>query len=351
MNGLITVAGGVIAVYIIFALIVGQVVEYINNIFKTRGRLLKTSIVELLAENVKPGTQNRTPTPAGKTLADLLYTHPLVGNLGLNNLPSYIAPRTFTLSLVGALRKYTNDRGLVTSPPSALPSAPNTMQLISSPPSSPPALAASASSMLAEPEVLLTDLVARVEMLSADDPLRESLTVLIEQTENRYEAVLTAIDAWYQTQMDRVGGVYKRWSLVIQALIGLIIVVVADADTLGIIDQLVKSQALASGLQSSASAATASTQIASLLDDLSKNGLHYGWGHPLSQVTWKEVGGLAITWGAVLLGAPFWFDVLKKFVPVRMTGTRPAADADDASGDAQSKVQPAAQASSPATNA
>ena len=336
MNGLVTVAGGVIGVYIIFALIVGQVVEFINNVFKTRGQLLKTSILELLAETVKKGTSKRAPTPAGKTLTDLLYSHPLVGNLGLSALPSYIAPRTFTLSLVGALRTYT--QGPSSPPGAVVPIA------FASPPSSPPMIGASSSSMLAAPEYLLADLVKRIESLNPDDPLRESLTVLIEQTENKYESVLTAIDGWYQTQMDRIGGVYKRRSLLVQAVIGLIVVLIADADTFGIIDQLVKSQALASALQSSANAATTNSEIGTLLSDLSKNGLHYGWSHPLDQTTVKEVGGLAITWAAVLLGAPFWFDILKKFVPVRMTGSRPAADADDAKGDTQSQVQPKALA-------
>ena len=54
---------------------------------------------------------------------------------------------------------------------------------------------------------------------------------------------------------------------------------------------------------------------------------------------WAKVAGILITWFAVLLGAPFWFDLLKKFVPVRQTGTKPhpSAGSPPAAGDAQSR--------------
>jgi hypothetical protein len=42
----------------------------------------------------------------------------------------------------------------------------------------------------------------------------------------------------------------------------------------------------------------------------------------------------------VLLGAPFWFDLLKQIVPVRVTGTKPA-NPDAGTRDAQANTAPA----------
>jgi hypothetical protein len=38
-----------------------------------------------------------------------------------------------------------------------------------------------------------------------------------------------------------------------------------------------------------------------------------------------KLAGLALTTAALLLGAPFWFDVLSKFIRVRGTGAPPPA--------------------------
>ena len=51
----------------------------------------------------------------------------------------------------------------------------------------------------------------------------------------------------------------------------------------------------------------------------------------------SKIFGIVISWFAVMLGAPFWFDLLKKIVPVRATGTKPAPGGKAAKRDAQSR--------------
>jgi len=48
-----------------------------------------------------------------------------------------------------------------------------------------------------------------------------------------------------------------------------------------------------------------------------------------------KLAGFVISAFAVMLGAPFWFDLLKKIVPVRMTGMKPASSGKQASKDVQ----------------
>ena len=59
----------------------------------------------------------------------------------------------------------------------------------------------------------------------------------------------------------------------------------------------------------------------------------------------SKFAGLALTIGAVMLGAPFWFDLLSKVVRVRSTGAPPpASDAVRTGEGEQTRAGPAAPA-------
>ena len=60
--------------------------------------------------------------------------------------------------------------------------------------------------------------------------------------------------------------------------------------------------------------------------------------------------GLALTIGAVMLGAPFWFDLLSKIVRVRSTGAPPPASDAVRSGEGeQTRAGPGAAGTNAAT--
>src|SRR5438270_12935285 len=117
MTQLLTIAGGLMAVYILLALITSHVCEWISAFTNQRGHLLERAIVVLL------GGVQRDPKrdDATKELVDHLYDHPLMGNLGSTKtrLPSYIPARTFSISLVSSLRSYTSELDAKTSAPKA----------------------------------------------------------------------------------------------------------------------------------------------------------------------------------------------------------------------------------------
>jgi hypothetical protein len=59
---------------------------------------------------------------------------------------------------------------------------------------------------------------------------------------------------------------------------------------------------------------------------------------PDDVVAWlAKLVGLALTIGAVLLGAPFWFDLLSKIVRVRATGAPPPATDAVRSGEGEQR--------------
>ncbi|HTW82848.1 MAG TPA: hypothetical protein VMD91_02130 [Candidatus Sulfotelmatobacter sp.] len=317
MQQILTVAGGLIAVYIILALIVSQVVEWINTTWNMRGKLLYKGILEMLSARRNAGG-------SGQTLVTEIYAHPLVGNLGLKQKPSYIGARTFTVSLIAALRT------LPAQPGKQLPPVPN---------------------LSADGVALLNDLQARVAAVFApNDPVGKSLGLVIEQTENVYESVLGSIDAWFNAQMDRITGTFKRYSAYFQIGLAAIIVYVLRVDTLALVGQLNTSSAaqsaiaVAQGLQNGTTSLDAALQALAKYDVIPSNlTFPAAWQPPHDVKVWV---GMAITWFAILLGAPFWFDVLKRFTPVRLTGPKIDPQA-AAQGDQQAVPSPLAGPAAP----
>ena len=314
MTQLMTITGGMISVYILLALITSHVCEWISAFTNQRGHLLERAIVVLLGGIHRDAARDE----ATKELVDHLYDHPLVGNLGANaRLPSYMPARTFSLSLVAALREYT-----AAMPQGGTPVAPAPM---------PPAFST--------PDVLLDDLKARVVGLPAGK-LRSTLITVLQGARDDYDSALSAIDTWFDAQMDRVAGAYKRWAGIVQAIVAVVIVAALNCDTFTILSQL-RDAAVATAVTNAANAAAAGNgqNVSQIATGLSNSGVSVGWPTlPPDGGAWlMKIAGLMITWFAVLMGAPFWFDLLKQIVPVRMAGIKPVGTDDEASGDKQAK--------------
>ena len=205
MTQLLTIAGGVMAVYILLALITSHVCEWISAITNQRGHLLERAIVVLLGGVQRDATRDA----AAKELVDHLYDHPLMGNLGATKTRlAELHPRAHVLDLAGLVVTRLHGRGGVEG-----------RSRRSTPAPMPPAFSA--------PDVLLDDLKGRVTGLP-DGRLKSTLVTVLQGTKNDYDSALKAIDTWFDAQMDRVGGAYKRWAGIVQAIIALIVVVGAQ---------------------------------------------------------------------------------------------------------------------------
>jgi hypothetical protein len=143
--------------------------------------------------------------------------------------------------------------------------------------------------------------------------------------------------------MDRATGWYKRKVQIILFVIALAIAAGLNADTINVADRLARDEALrahvvaqaqkagSSDAETNPTAEDVETQIAAAR----ASGLPMGWGgenipnYPLLGVIGEKLAGFVLTAFALVLGAPFWFDLLGKFARLRSTGNRVGTEKDD----------------------
>jgi hypothetical protein len=164
-------------------------------------------------------------------------------------------------------------------------------------------------------------------------------------------SALTGLESWYDSAMDRASGLYKRKTLAWLFVIGFLAAAIGNINPITIGDSLAKDQKLRADLVALAPAlqeklkvedghlvctadakgapkecATSQSLANHITDDLTGAGLPIGWGKDKSIwgniknggcLDWKSIAGWIITALAGMLGAPFWFDLLNKFMNFR----------------------------------
>ncbi len=181
-----------------------------------------------------------------------------------------------------------------------------------------------------------------------DENLREILNQFVEEAEGNLEDLRNRIEQWYDDVMDRASGWYKRNIQKVLILVGIGIAVIFNADTISIYNRLSKDPkarlevaTLAQEFVQSDSLQTVSAseetikEIREEIDYLVnteienlKNPLGLGWDNfDVINADWydwvQKILGWIVTALAISLGAPFWFDLLKKLVNVRSSGKVP----------------------------
>lgn len=184
-----------------------------------------------------------------------------------------------------------------------------------------------------------------------DADLKDVLKQFLRESENDMEAFKGKVHVWYNDVMDRASGWYKRYTQKILVGMGFVIAIVFNADTLAIYERLESDpetlqQVLTlaedyvngkDGLEIApaqmspefdASMAKLEVMINNQIESV-KSPLGLGWKNVVwSEVTWYDallkLLGWIVTALAVSLGAPFWFDLLRKLVNIRSSGNKPA---------------------------
>jgi len=169
-----------------------------------------------------------------------------------------------------------------------------------------------------------------------------------------------SVAGWYEEQMARVSGWYKRHVRWISLGLALILVVAFNVNALKIADALYSDQAISTSVVAQATRASScgSTNPATCLSDLHAEvgklrgtSLPIGWGNAPActnrrpSCSWLDEHGftsiaanggadiwafllLLLGWAVMILamlpGARFWFDLLSKFGTLRSTGPKPA---------------------------
>ena len=301
---ILDVAIGLSLFYLLFGLICTTVNEMIASFFHTRSLFLDRGIDRLLGGDSE--------------LKKKLFAHPVIKTLLERDgkLPSYIPSSGFATALMDVL----SGEGKAH-----------------------------------------TDVDAVIEGVKGNPALHGVITTLIDSAKQRGVPLKTEIAEWFDHNMDRVSGWYKRNAQRNALILAAVVTLALNADTIFIARTLWTNPAVRAAVVEEARVraskaapedlplveykdaddATASTPTVlpspSSEGVLTKNeqdliGKLTGW----SQEDWAALKsasgtewlshliGWLITALAVSLGAPFWFDTLQRFVNIRNAGRAPA---------------------------
>jgi hypothetical protein len=191
------------------------------------------------------------------------------------------------------------------------------------------------------------DLKTAVEKMGASN-VRDALLASLTEAQNDIDKLRTSVATWFDDSMERLSGAYKRKLKWISAIIGLVVALAFNADSFKVGTTLWSDQALRASIVAVATkVATDSlpatgqdvdetklkTQISNT--ETSLRGLPIGWRcrpeasgldcikQNVCDITFLQLLGWLLTAAALSLGAPFWFDMLNKFINIRGAGTKP----------------------------
>ncbi len=228
--------------------------------------------------------------------------------------------------------------------------------------------------ILMNPEVkAIVDVIPLSVLESLQIPARKMQTQLDGMGEQLHD-FQGEVANWFDSSIERAGGVYKRNARLVAFCIGLGIAVVANVDTLHVVDHLTQERALQNTVSSlvdkiDAEQALSDSGLPSqeFLEQLSEQvypDLPVGWGPEnleqqalrdgtiepsdeteaykdilvspfdreqgpgVLQFGLKRLFGWLITGVAISMGAAFWYDLLSKFMQIRNVGKKPVSSRD-----------------------
>jgi hypothetical protein len=318
------VAIGLVFVYLLLSILCTAANEWLAALTKSRSKFLKKGLMQLLDN--QPTTNGGSPDE----FINEFYRHPLItGMMKDGKHPAYLSARTFA----GVV----SDLVVAHSPAKANES---------------PDKAGESS------DKAIADLEEGVIAMPGGD-VQKALSALIKLSKREAITTQEALEGWFNDTMDRVTGWYKRrtqtWTLIVAILITLF----ANANTIGIARRLWTDPVLRSAVVEEAKARAqkpppsvtieypdvddpANPQVTTnaegnvlsqkeqdLLGQVLGWHEHEGFGTdkdgkaltPTNQL--QRLIGWLLTVLALSLGAPFWFDLLNKFINIRSAGKSP----------------------------
>ena len=216
----------------------------------------------------------------------------------------------------------------------------------------------------------------RIENLPDDLPARDALLSLVRGAGGGIDSFREAVERWYDEQMGRVSGWYKRWTQRNLLIVGALLAVLMNVNALAITkalyqDEPIRQAVVAQAVSTQGCPAQAGPEREACLsaqqEVLRDLQLPLGWNfdqagaacqsHSGSACSWRfwnwipfwssemardgidgillTILGWLLTAVAVSFGAPFWFDALSKLGSLRTAGRRPGENGPPASAGVQ----------------
>jgi hypothetical protein len=280
---------GLTLIYLLLSIGCSGIKEVIAAIFSLRARTLENGVRSMLQNG-----------PNGFTAQ--LFAHPLIqATAPEGQKPSYISARMFAAALLDLVAP-------------AQANQPRTLE----------------------------SLRAGVSQIP-DAKLRATLLNIVDSANGDIEIARLKIEHWFDDTMARVTGWYKRMAQKIIFAAGLILCAAVNADTLMIVKELWSDQALRSAMVAQAGQKVQPTspadnlnqkdslqQLAGEIRDVNQPPI--GWSRTPNDIRiWPgalgdqalKILGILLTSFAIVLGAPFWFDMLNNVINLRLSGNPP----------------------------
>ena len=312
------VALGLAFIFFLFSLVISSAIEGLASLGEVREKKLEKGIERILGE---------------PSLATQILNHPLVkvDVTSKKRKPAYVSSRNFALALVQILRK----RG-------------------------------DCKSCGGNDKKAMEELTKGIESYAGGTAVREQLDGMLEQAHGSVAGFRTAAERWFDDSMDRVSGWYRSWVQILTCVLALAIAIGLNVDTIRIGERLADDTALRTSVVSQAEAAVsaepeaeekgegeeegkgeggvtegkaegggesgeggeltpeeAGEDVEKALDKISGLHLPILWSEDNDNVTVNTVVGWLITFLALSLGAPFWFDALSKLAHLKNARKEP----------------------------
>ena len=278
-NAILDVSIGLALMYLLLSLYCTIANEFIASLFKLRAWNLRRGIAKLLDDDKL--LQALDGTAVMKSMKKVS------GGIG----PSYLPPERFTEALLDAL---------------------------------------TTKGSLSESD-LAKDLAGTLDTLPIGADIKANLIGLARESADDIDAFRARTAAWFDAMMERGAGVYKRQAQAISFAIGLVLAVGLNADTIAVARAIWSDTALRDQLVETATEIVDETgyiediaEVKDINDEL--RSFPIGWDEQTEPTDAKRVVGWLLTALAVSLGAPFWFDLLSKFIKLRGAGGVPPKD-------------------------
>jgi hypothetical protein len=333
------VAIGLFFVFFLLSLVCSAINETIATVFAWRSKTLLNGLSSMLAEPAHPPAHSKQPhgqatapsaVPAPATSAETagaggrtaepkgpaplilprLLDHPLIRSQVDETarhplrraVPSYLAPRTFSLALMNTLSD------------DAKPGD--------------------------DPLVRITEAVEGL-----DNPhVKKALEALLEDSAGKIDRFRDGVEGWFDATMSRASGWYKRRAQLSLWVIAAVVALAFNADAGQIASTLWKDPTLRATVAAQAEKAASEGNatdlgggsaggetLAARIDRVKQLSLPIGWSTDRADPRWPDDGagwvakilGLLATIVALSMGAPFWFDLLGRISRVRGGGAPP----------------------------
>jgi len=300
------VVTGLVFIYLLYSLLTTTIQEGIASLLRLRAKMLVTGIKRMLNDS------------DGGKFADEFLGNPIIKYLADKDgkSPSYITAQNFSLVLTQIMKE-----GQV-----AVSEAEKINSFIST---------------------SLTNLNTPNAVKRIEPETLKAIKTFWDNANNDVTVFKTNLENWFDDTMDRVSGWYKRRTQLFMLIIGFILAVCFNVDSINIAKKLSVDKDARANLVKAATAydqnhkndtgknvvkpnATLSAINDSLFNDVKNSQSILGLGNTCaifssgnSGKIFLSIAGWLITALAISLGAPFWFDLLQKVISLRGTGDTP----------------------------